>query len=424
MDLRQTLVSPLLVVLACSAAHGQIRPEEGRPQVMWPDARPLVGQVAFVAGKVINVNTAGRVTFINFDHERPARFTAVIFRENLTNFPKPPKEMYDGQIVRVRGTVSLFKDQPQIVVTKPDQIEVLDKLPPTSIPKRADRPKTTPGEIVVGAYNVLNLFDNYDDPYRNDEGTPAKPRQQLERLAQSIRQLNADVLAVEEVESRDYLERFVNVFLADMGYEHVVLMEGNDMRGIDVGLLSRIPVGEVRSNRHVRFPGKDGVPSRFQRDVLEATLEPAGGEPFAVWVVHLKSNSGGREEAEPIRLPEAQQIRNMLDAELAEDPNARIIVTGDFNDTWNSHTMQIIAGSGEGALFSAGSEAKDAGLVTYNEGEFRSVIDFLLCTPAMARQFVKDSYRNPQGSVEQTGSDHNPIAAAFRLAAPHLAPGQ
>jgi endonuclease/exonuclease/phosphatase family metal-dependent hydrolase len=414
MNLRHLIAASCFLIAACPAVHAQIRPEEGRPQVMWQNARPLVGQVAFVAGKVINVNRAGRVTFVNFDEQRPARFTAVIFAENLANFPKPPQEMYEGQIVRVRGTVSLFKDQPQIVVTKPDQIEVLDKLPPTSIPQKAAAPKMKPGEIVVGAYNLLNLFDEHDDPYRNDETTPAKPRAELERLAESIRQLNADVLAVEEVENRDYLERFVNVFLADMGYEHVVLIEGNDMRGIDVGLLSRLPVSEVRSNRHVRFPGKDGVPSRFQRDVLEVTLEPTDGPPFAVWVVHLKSNSGGREEAEPIRLPEAQQIRNMLDAELAQDPNARIIVTGDFNDTWESRTIQTIVGSSEGALFSAGSESQDSGLVTYNEGEFRSVIDFLLCTPAMRGQFVKDSYRNPQGSVEQTGSDHNPIAASFR----------
>src|SRR5687768_13490303 len=244
MKLHATIAATLLLAIACSSAHAQIRPEEGRPQVMWQDARPLVGQVAFVAGKVINVNRAGRVTFVNFDEQRPARFTAVIFAENLANFPKPPQEMYEGQIVRVRGTVSLFKDQPQVVVTKPDQIEVLDKLPPTSIPQKAAAPKTKPGEIVVGAYNLLNLFDEHDDPYRNDETTPAKPRAELERLAESIRQLNADVLAVEEVENRDYLERFVNVFLADMGYQHVVLMEGNDMRGIDVGLVSRIPVGE------------------------------------------------------------------------------------------------------------------------------------------------------------------------------------
>ncbi|HEX6962148.1 MAG TPA: endonuclease/exonuclease/phosphatase family protein [Lacipirellula sp.] len=411
----RTLATLLIALLVCHACHAQIRPDEGRPQVPWQQARPLVGQVAYVFGKVIDVNTAGRVTFVNFDQRRPARFTAVIFRENLGNFPKPPHEMYQGQLVRVRGMVSMFNDQPQIVVTKPDQIEVLDKLPPTIMPQKPQAAKATPGEVVVGAYNLLNLFDDHDDPYRNDETTPAKPRAELERLAQSIRKLNADVLAVEEVENRDYLERFINVFLADMGYEYIVLHEGNDMRGIDVGLVSRIPVGEVRSNRHVTFPGKEGAPSRFQRDVLEVTLEPPDAQPFAVWVVHLKSNAGGREEAEPIRLPEAQQIRDMLDKELAEDPNARIIVTGDFNDTWESRTMQIIAGSADRAMWRAGSESQATGLVTYNKGEHRSVIDFLVGTPAMARQYVNGSYRNPQGSVEETGSDHNPITATFRV---------
>jgi endonuclease/exonuclease/phosphatase family metal-dependent hydrolase len=105
----------------------------------------------------------------------------------------------------------------------------------------------------------------------------------------------------------------------------------------------------------------------------------------------------------------------MLDEEFAEDPAARILIMGDFNDTWDSETMKTIAGQSEGAVWSAGSESKEPGLVTYNKGEFRSVIDFILCSPAMARQFVKNSYRNPQGSIEETGSDHNPIAATFRV---------
>jgi endonuclease/exonuclease/phosphatase family metal-dependent hydrolase len=415
MMILRRLFPMLLLTFVSTSANAQIRPEEGRPQVTWEQAPSLVGKQASVSGKVINVNTAGRVTFVNFDAQRPARFTVVIFRENLGNFPKPPKEMYDGQIIRVRGTVSMFKDAAQMVVTTPAQIEVLDKIPPTSIPPKVAAKTGKPGEVVIASYNLLNLFDDQDDPYRNDEITPAKPRAEMERLAESIRQLNADVIAVEEVESRDYLERFVNVFLPDMGYKHVVLMEGNDLRGIDVGVVSRVPVGEVRSNRHVEFPGKDEAPSRFQRDVLEVTLLPEGGEPLAVWVVHLKSNSGGREEAEPIRLPEAREVRRMLDEELERNPDARIVVTGDFNDTIESQTIQTIIGSSERAMWSASSESKDPALVTYNKEPHRSVIDFILCTPAMSRQFIQGSYRNPQGSIEQTGSDHNPVAAAFRV---------
>lgn len=416
MMLRSLSVALLLFLVAGRAsAQKAIDPAEGRPVVKWDEARSVVGQMAYVCGKVIGVPTVGKITFVNFDAQRPVRFAAVIFNDKLTNFPKPPAEMYNGKIVKISGTVSLFKDQPQIVVTSPSQIEVLDEMPKLMPPRKATGALAKPGEVVVAAYNILNLFDEHDDPYKEDEGTPAKPRAEMERLAESIRALNADVIAVEEVENRFYLERFVNVFLPEMGYRDVVLFEGNDGRGIDVGLISRIPVGEVRSRRHLRFPGHDGGEARFNRDVLAVTLEPKDAEPFDVWVVHLKSNAGGREEAEPIRLAEARELRRLLDEELTENPEARIIVTGDFNDTPESETIKTIVGAGTNALWSAGSDFNDPAAVTYNQGEFRSVIDFILCSPAMQKEYVKGSFQIPQGAVETTGSDHNPIKATFKL---------
>jgi endonuclease/exonuclease/phosphatase family metal-dependent hydrolase len=403
-------------------AQTPIGADEGRPQVMWQNARGVVGKMALVAGKVINVKKVGRITFINFDDQRPRRFEAAIFDDNIANFPKPPAEMYDGKIINIRGRVTLFQDRPQIIITSPEQIDVLDALPQES-KGRAVKPRTPakPGELVIGSYNSLNLFDGHDDPYRDDEGTPAKPREEMEKLAASIESLNADVLAMEEVENRDYLERFVDVFLPDMGYENVVLFEGNDGRGIDVALLSRVPVGPVRSHRHIRFPGPNGEGTmRFNRDVLAVTLQPEGGPPLEVWVVHLKSKRGsgenGVDETEPIRLAEAAEIRKLLDAEMAKDPQARIIVTGDFNDTLESKSIQTIVGGGPTAMWSAITDlGPNPQLVSYNEEPFRSVIDHMLCTPAMRERYVKGSFRVPQGSVDTTGSDHNPVAATFRV---------
>jgi endonuclease/exonuclease/phosphatase family metal-dependent hydrolase len=340
MKSRSLSIAVLLFLIAGPAwAQPAIDPAEGRPVVKWEEARSIVGQTAFVCGKVIGVPTVGKITFLNFDAQRPVRFAGVIFDDKLTNFPKPPSEMYNGKIVKISGAVSLFKDQPQIVVTSPAQVEVLDAMPTLVPPKKATGAMAKPGEVVVAAYNILNLFDEHDDPYKEDEGTPAKPRAELERLAESIRGLNADVIAVEEVENRFYLERFVNVFLPEMGYRDVVLFEGNDGRGIDVGLISRIPVGEVRSHRHLRFPGHNGGEARFNRDVLAVTLEPKDAEPFEVWVVHLKSNSGGREEAEPIRMAEARELRRLLDEELTENPEARFIVTGDYRRHGDERTL-------------------------------------------------------------------------------------
>lgn len=408
-------VALLFLIAGQAWAQQAIDPAEGRPVVKWEEARSVVGQTAFVCGKVIGVPTVGKITFINFDAQRPVRFAGVIFDDKLTNFPKPPSEMYNGKIVKISGTVSVFKDQPQIVVTSPAQVEVLDAMPTFVPPKKATGAMAKPGEVVVAAYNMLNLFDEHDDPYKEDEGTPAKPRAEMERLAESIRNLNADVIALEEVENRFYLERFVNVFLPEMGYRDVVLFEGNDGRGIDVGLISRIPVGEVRSRRHLRFPGHDGGEARFNRDVLAVTLEPKDAEPFDVWVVHLKSNAGGREEAEPIRLAEARELRRLLDEELTENPEARLIVTGDFNDTPESETIKTIVGTGANALWSAGNDLNDPAAVSYNEGKYRSVIDFILCSPAMQKEYVKGSFQIPQGAVETTGSDHNPVKATFKL---------
>ncbi len=403
----------LLVLAGVTPAYAQIDPDEGRPQVAWEEARQVVGKVALVSGKVIGVPAVGSITFINFDERRPVRFAGVIYEDNLANFPKPPAEMYNGKIVRIRGTVSVFRDQPQIIVTSPEQIEILDKLPGTTdAPKPVPRAK--PGQLVVASYNSLNLFDDEDDPYRQDEDTPAKPREEMMHLAQGIESLNADVIAMEEVENRDYLQRFVDVFLPDLGYKEVVLFEGNDMRGIDVALISRVPIGAVRSNRHLKFAGEDGVQQHFQRDLLQVTVEPEGGEPLEIWVVHLKSKRGDDPYSDVIRMAEATEIRRQLDARLTTDAEARILITGDFNDTPESKTIQKILGEGELALWSAHTDLANPNVDTYNEGRYKSMIDFMLCTPAMHRQYVKGSFQVVQGSIETTGSDHNPIVATFK----------
>ncbi len=397
-----------------AVAEAPINPDEGRPQVQWQDAKQIIGKQALVNGKCINVNTLGSgITFVNFDDKRPARFAGVIFKDDLGNFPKNMKELYVGKILRLRGTVSVYQGNSQIVLKGPDQIEVLDSMPPSTLPDAAARRTPKPGQLSIAAYNVLNLFDEYDDPYKADEGTPAKPRDQLQHLAQSIAALDADVIAMEEVENRDYLQRFVDVFLPDLGYENVMLFEGNDGRGIDVGLISRVPIGEVRSRRHLKFDGPDG-PMSFMRDVPAVTLLPPGGQPIEIWCVHLKSNSGGREFTEATRVAEAKEVRLLLDQSLAKDPNARIVVTGDFNDTPGTPTLKTIIGEGPTALWSAASDLKDPKTITYNEGDFKSMIDFMLCSPAMMKQYVKGSFQVPQGSVETTGSDHNPINAVFK----------
>ncbi len=413
--LRCSITAVLLSFCNPAFAEQEIHPDEALQHLHWEDAHHAIGKVAFISGKIVDVGKGGHISFLNFDTERPPAFVAVVFGDDFANFKKPLKETYLNKIVRVRGMVSTYRGKPQIAVKRPEQIEILDKLPETTLPVDHQRPKSVEGELIVATYNVLNLFDSEDDPYHNDETTPSKPREQMQHLAQSIVKLNADVIALQEVENRGYLQRFVDVFLPDMGYKHIVHYEGNDLRGIDVCLLSRIPIGPVRSHRHLRFSGPDGSRRGFSRDLLAVTIEPPDAEALELWVVHLKSNSGGREHAEPIRLAEAGQIRKMLDAQLSNNPDARIIVLGDFNDTWDSKTLTTIVGTGPREMWSASRSLGDEMPDTFNRGDHRSMIDFILCTPSMVKTFVADSFQVIPGSPESTGSDHNPVAASFRM---------
>lgn len=401
---------PTLVVSAhiASAEEPPIRDAEGRPVVSWEMAAQVLGKTAFVVGKVERIGHARTIHFLNFHPTDRDKFTAVIFDPQMSNFPGRLEDLYEGKLVKLRGVVSSYRNVPQIVLSSPKQIEVIEALPEFQLPP-ADVSAPIVGDLRIATYNVLNLFDEHDDPYRADEGTPTKAREELERLAQTIRNVNADVIALQEVESRAYLERFVDVFLADDGYRHVVHLESNDQRGIDNAVLSRLPVGNVTSQRHRRFLDESGTRRSFNRDLLQVEVLPQSGTPIELWVVHLKSNSGGREFAEPIRLAEVQEIRRLYDARMQREPEARILVLGDFNDTIDSQALTTLMGSKQHALQSFVAEVHGNDAITYNKEPHRSMIDFILASPAAVSSYRPGTYRIVPGTVTSSGSDHNPV---------------
>ncbi len=415
------------IFVVCPRAIAEPKPpilpaDAGMPVIDWKDARKFVDRAVIVQGKIAETGQTASICFLNFDAGRT--FTAIVRKPHWSKFSQPPGTLYAGKIVRIRGVISEYRGKPQIEVTSPDQIVILEKeepLSPVAPPVAAPEFK---GVVTLATYNVLNLFDEHDDPYHDDEGTPSKPLAEMEKLAATIRALNADVLALQEVENRPYLERFVHALLSDMGYRHIVLFEGNDRRGIDVALLSRLPVGPVTSHRHGEFSDGSGGLTKFRRDLLQVRIEPPGYPSFDVFVVHFKSKRGGG-GGESTRLAEAAQSRRALDGLLAADADALFVICGDFNDTWDSPPLKVLRGQGAAALHSFHGDAAQ-GSVSYNKPPYRSTIDFVFASPAMARRYVEKSYRALDGSIAASGSDHNPVAVQFDLgsaAGEKVAPG-
>lgn len=410
-----------LVCTSVGSAWENDRPpigaDEGRPHVLWQDAESCVGRVAFVYGTIAAVGHTENVHFLNFDAERRDVFKAVVFSRSLDSFPGTLDELYSGKTVRIRGHVSRYRGSPEIQVTAAEQIEVLEQVPalPGSAVESAAPKSAGKGVLRVATYNVENLFDDIDDPYANDDGAEPKPRADLEQVAAVIRTLQADVLALQEVESRGYLERFVEVFLPDQGYRHIVHYEGNDTRGIDVALVSKEPIGKVVSHRHLTFAGPNERPQKFSRDVLAVEIHPIASKPFEVWVLHLKSNSDGRKYAEPVRLAEAIQLRKLLDERLTRDPHARIVVCGDCNDTPDSATISTLVGVGETALQTAWQQIPESHRVSYHREPYRSLIDFVFWSRPFIEHYAPISYRLAATDADQSGSDHFPVIVEFQV---------
>lgn len=87
-------------------------------------------------------------------------------------------------------------------------------------------------------------------------------------------------------------------------------------------VFSRFPIRAVRAH-----------PTEQARDILEVELD-VRGHPFRIFVNHWKSGASDPKR-EPLRVANARVLRQLLDAHLAANPWADILVAGDLNSHYN-----------------------------------------------------------------------------------------
>jgi endonuclease/exonuclease/phosphatase family metal-dependent hydrolase len=268
------------------------------------------------------------------------------------------------------------------------------------------KPKA-PGAIRLATYNVANLFDGKDDPNlsgEDDDLPSAKPQEQLEALAMTIKRLDADVLCLQEIESYDALVWFRDSYLKGLGYEHVVSIDSGDARGIENAVLSRVPIvdkevwvqralkGEHPAtirNRPNEFAGR---PLTFHRTPLRVDLEApaANGQPaftFSVFVVHHKS---GR-DFNYWREAEAAGLAEILGQFQKANPAAAFAVLGDFNAEPSAKSVQTLTAAGLEDVFAdvhAPGQKLASEFVTHESGR---AIDQILLSPALKARTVPES---------------------------------
>ncbi len=278
-------------------------------------------------------------------------------------------------------------------------------------------------QITLATYNLENLFDVWDDPYVKDETTRVKPRKELEALAKLLKSLNADVIAVQEVENEGVLRAFVDEMLPGMGYDYVVVGRGNDKRGIDVGVISRVPIQSVTSYkfRKLSLPGEANT-WYFARDLMRVRLAVTQNKPLDLFVMHMKSKrtvNKADQQSTKWRTAEATMAKNIIDDQLKKDPQAWIAITGDFNDTPDSKPIAALLKGGEsdppGSLTDLHAHLPPDQRITYLNEPFRSTIDYVMASQALAKLSVKDKAVVLSDKDLLKGSDHAPVVVRFDL---------
>jgi hypothetical protein len=87
-----------------------------------------IGQTIKVCDKVAGTfvtKSDKPLTYLNLGADYPkAKLTIVIFHKDLVNFPLTPSDHYKGMNICITGELTIYKDRPQIIANRPEQIEI------------------------------------------------------------------------------------------------------------------------------------------------------------------------------------------------------------------------------------------------------------------------------------------------------------
>jgi endonuclease/exonuclease/phosphatase family metal-dependent hydrolase len=266
--------------------------------------------------------------------------------------------------------------------------------------------------------------------------------------ALNMKEKSPEVICVQEVENMAILKGFHQRYLKRISgkdYRHLMLIDGNDSRLIDVAVLSRCRIVSAMSHQDMEAtinyadgPKKERV---FRRDCLEVNIKKSN-QILPIFVCHFKSMCGGRRETKPIREAEAAAVKKIVEERFDDPSQSDWIIVGDLNDYNEDDTGQPDNDHGLGPLLNDGfvvdlvkriENPRNRWTHYWPTGDEYRQLDYILLSPALAaknRDVVPTIVRNGQpyragrysgkrwprvGYDEPKASDHCPVVVTLRF---------
>ena len=183
--------------------------------------------------------------------------------------------------------------------------------------------------LKIASYNIENLFDLEKNGHEYSEYVPfgksnwnlQNYKTKLQNIAKVITEIDADIIALQEVESLQALKDLKLTLKKNGLYYQYYKIANKKKTTVKVAFLSKIPFVYAKELT---------VTSTYRhRNILEAKFEIDGKELY-IFVNHWKAKSG----PESKRIVSAKVLRKRV-SEIGYDKN--IVMVGDFNSDYEEY---------------------------------------------------------------------------------------
>ncbi|MFI5356554.1 MAG: endonuclease/exonuclease/phosphatase family protein [Opitutales bacterium] len=268
--------------------------------------------------------------------------------------------------------------------------------------------------VKIATYNVENYVATNrltEAGYRKDYPKAEAAKAALRTV---IRELDADVLVLQEMGPRPYLDELQRD-LATQGtaYPVAVLLEAADPDR-HLAVLARVQLARVRPHVDLRFRYFDGT-EQVKRGLLEVVLASPAGD-VTLWAVHLKSRYTDREDdllSNRRRAGEAMAIREFIRQQGRDRAGERFLILGDFNDGKGSAAVRYLSRRGAQTtahLLPAADSRGEVWTHFYHQNDTYTRVDHILVSPALRPAMREETARIHDSPAVLEASDHRPVS--------------
>lgn len=273
--------------------------------------------------------------------------------------------------------------------------------------------------LTIATYNV----ENYVAADRVVEGiyreNYPKPEEAKTALRTVIRAMNADVIALQEIGSRPYLEELRRDLASEgCAYPYAEWLEAADAER-HVAVLSRRPFKSVKGHTDLTF-SYFGATERVKRGLLEVRFETEGGE-LTLFVVHLKSRFTDRADdpqSARRRAGEAEAVRDRVLGIFSKPQETRFLIAGDCNDGPGSRPLRALSARGKttiGEILLAADSRGETWTHFFRKEDSYSRVDYVLVSTALKPAVTAGAASIFDGMDTRGASDHRPVLVRLEL---------